>query len=202
MTHLERTDSETPAVQRMQATEKRLQTLLLQGMAGDTVAYNAFLKGLAVFLRAFLRRRLASLPDDIEDLVQDTLLAIHNQRHTYNPQQPLTAWVQAIARYKWVDLLRRRSGHEALNQPLEDDMALFAADDTAAADARHDLLYLLNRLPTAQREAIMATKLDGLSVAEAASAQGVSESALKVAVHRGLKALTALVSGAPRTYKE
>ncbi|TAK71253.1 MAG: RNA polymerase subunit sigma, partial [Betaproteobacteria bacterium] len=76
----------------LSATEERLRDLMVRGLAGDSAAYHAFLKDLSAHLRAFLRRRLARLPDDVEDLVQETLLAVHNQRHTYATDQPLTAW--------------------------------------------------------------------------------------------------------------
>ena len=177
----------------MAANEQRLRQLLLQGLAGEAQAYHVFLKDLGSHVRAFLRRRLASLPDEIEDLVQDTLLAVHNQRHTYRADQPVTAWVHAIARYKLIDLLRSRSVREALHDPIDDDMALFAASDTDAADARRDVALLLDQLPDNQRLPIVHTKLEGLSVAEAAAATGMSESAIKVGVHRGLKALAALM---------
>ena len=177
----------------MAANEQRLRQLLLQGLAGEAQAYHVFLKDLGSHVRAFLRRRLASLPDEIEDLVQDTLLAVHNQRHTYRADQPVTAWVHAIARYKLIDLLRSRSVREALHDPIDDDMALFAASDTDAADARRDVAQLLEQLPDNQRLPIVHTKLEGLSVAEAAAATGMSESAVKVGVHRGLKALAALM---------
>jgi RNA polymerase sigma-70 factor (ECF subfamily) len=63
------------------------------------------------------------------------LLAVHNKRHTYDPKQPLTAWVQAIARYKLVDLLRRCSRTNVLTDPLDEDDRVFAttADDAAEA---------------------------------------------------------------------
>ena len=177
------------------ATEDRLRDLMVRGLAGDSAAYHAFLKELSAHLRAFLRKRLARLPDDVEDLVQETLLAVHNQRHTYDADQPLTAWVHAIARYKLVDLLRRRAGREAMNDPLDDDLAVFASSDTEAADARRDLAKLLERLPERQRLPILCMKLEGLSVMEAARATGMSESAVKVGVHRGLKALAAMIRG-------
>jgi RNA polymerase sigma-70 factor (ECF subfamily) len=163
------------------------------GLGGDASAYHAFLKELSAHLRAFLKGRLARLPDDVEDLVQETLLAIHNQRHTYDAGQPLTAWVHAIARYKLIDLLRRRAGREALNDPLDDDLAVFAASDTEAADAHRDLGRLLERLPERQRLPIIHMKLNGLSVTETARLTGMSESAVKVGVHRGLRALAAMV---------
>ena len=177
----------------MSANEVRLRDLLIRGLAGEETAYHAFLQALSAHLRGFLRIRLARLPDDVEDLVQETLLAVHNQRHTYDAAQPLTAWVHAIARYKLVDLLRRRAGSEVLNDPLDDELAVFAASDNDAADARRDLAKLLERLPQRQRLPIVHMKLEGLSVAETARATGMSEAAVKVGVHRGLKALAALI---------
>jgi RNA polymerase sigma-70 factor (ECF subfamily) len=175
--------------------EAALKALLLQGLAGDAVAYRAFLQRLSRHLRAFLAKRLFGWPDDVEDLVQECLLAMHNQRHTYQSDQPLTAWVQAIARYKMIDLLRSKSAREGLHEPLDDSAELFAHDDASAGEARRDLETLLSSLPDRQREAIVRTKLEGLSVAETASLTGMSESAVKVNVHRGLKALASAIKG-------
>lgn len=177
----------------MRASEDRLRDLLVRGLAGEAPAYHAFLKELSAHLRAFLRGRLARLPDEVEDLVQETLLAVHNQRHTYDAGQPLTAWVHAIARYKLIDLLRRRAGHDALNDPLDDESEVFADSDTGASDARRDLAKLLEQLPDRQRLPIIHMKLEGLSVVETARRTGMSESAVKVGVHRGLKALAAML---------
>ncbi|HYP72321.1 MAG TPA: sigma-70 family RNA polymerase sigma factor, partial [Variovorax sp.] len=121
---------------------------------------------------------------------------MHNQRHTYDSHQPLTAWVHAIARYKMIDLLRSKSGREVLHVPLDDASDLFAVDEAQAGEARRDLQTLLGTLPERQREAIVRTKLEGLSVAETASLTGMSESAVKVNVHRGLKALASALKGA------
>ena len=176
--------------------EAALRALFLQGLAGDAVAYRAFLQQLSQHLRSFLGRRLFGWPDDVEDLVQECLLAMHNQRHTYHSDQPLTAWVHAIARYKMIDLLRAKSSREALHDPLEDDADLFAASDIDAGEARRDIRTLLATLPERQRLSIVHTKLEGLSVAEAAGLTGMSESAVKVNVHRGLKALSMALKGA------
>jgi RNA polymerase sigma-70 factor (ECF subfamily) len=176
---------------RFAENESRLRALLLQGLGGDAAGYHRFLKDLSAHLRAYFRRRLFQRPEEIEDLVQETLLAVHNQRHTYRPDQPLTAWVHAIARYKLVDLLRARASRESLTDPLDDELAVFAASDTDAADARKDLGQLLATLPDRQRLPIVHVKLEGLSVAETAKLTGMSESAVKVGVHRGLKALAA-----------
>lgn len=167
----------------------------MRGLAGDGGAYHAFLRDLSAHVRAFLRVRLVRLPDEVEDLVQEILLAVHNQRHTYDPGQPLTAWVHAIARYKLVDMLRRRATRDALNDPLDDAADLFAASDVEASDARRDLARLLEKLPDRQRLPIVHVKIEGLSVTETSQLTGMSEAAVRVGVHRGLKALAALIRG-------
>lgn len=166
---------------------------MARGLAGEAAAYQSFLGALGAHLRAYYRKRMARMPDDVEDLVQETLLAVHNQRHTYDAGQPVTAWAHAIARYKMIDFLRRRSIREAVQEPLEDDADFLASSDEEAREARRDLAVLLDQLPDRHRLPIVLMKLEGLSVAEAAKRTGMSESAVKVGVHRGLKALAALI---------
>ncbi len=175
--------------------EVRLRALMVSAQDGHEADYAVFLRELAVLLRGFYRRRLASLPDDVEDLVQETLIAVHNKRHTYMPDQPVTAWLHAIARYKLVDLLRARAVREALHDPIDADDAaeLVAAPVEQAQDARRDLLVLLADLPDKQRLPIQYMKIEGLSVRETAARTGLSESAVKVGVHRGLKLLAARI---------
>ena len=175
--------------------EGRLHGLLVRGLAGDAAAYHGFLSELSAYLRGFLRRRLAQWPDEVEDLVQESLLAIHNQRHTFDATQPLTAWVHAIARYKLIDFLRRRERSDALNEPLDEDDDALAAPDSTATEAKRDLGKLLEQLPDRQRLPIVHMKLEGLSAAETARITGMSVSAVKVGVHRGLKALAAKLRG-------
>ena len=173
----------------MQLIEERLRSLMLQSLAADAAAYRLFLDELTTHLRSYLRRRLAGLPDEVEDLLQELLLAIHNKRHTYDPKQPLTAWVQAIARYKLVNLLRRRSRSDVLTDPLDEDDQVFAAPANDAAEARYDVAKLLRGLPDRQRLPILYVKIEGASVTDTAIRTGMSESAVKVGIHRGLKAL-------------
>jgi RNA polymerase sigma-70 factor, ECF subfamily len=177
--------------------EERLRNLLAAGLAGDTAAYRLFLSELTAHLRAFLRRRLARLPEEVEDLVQELLVAIHNQRHTYRAEQPLTAWIHAIARYKVIDLLRRRSRTDLLHDPLDANAELFVDVHSEAAEARYDIAKLLQVLPDRQRLPILYVKIEGATVADTAKRTGMSESAVKVGIHRGLKALAAAIrSGA------
>ena len=177
--------------------EERLRSLFLAGLAGDGAQYRQFLSALSGHLRAYLRRRMAQWPDDVEDLVQESLLAVHNHRHTWQAEQALTPWVHTIARYKLVDWLRARSRHEALHDPIDDEMELFVRSDTEASDARRDLEQMLAELPERQRRALVMMKIGGASVAETARATGLSEAAVKTGVHRSLKALAAKFRSTP-----
>jgi RNA polymerase sigma-70 factor (ECF subfamily) len=108
---------------------------------------------------------------------------------------PVTAWAHAIARYKLVDWFRAHAVRGARNVPLDSVEELFSTQDADAAQARRDLALLLGSLPDKQRLPIQHVKLEGLSVVETAQLTGLSESAVKVGVHRGLKALAARIRG-------
>jgi RNA polymerase sigma-70 factor (ECF subfamily) len=179
----------------MQLIEEHLRSLILQGLAGDAAAYRIFLDELMKHLRSYLRRRLGGLPEEVEDVLQELLLAVHNKRHTYDPKQPLTAWVQAIARYKLVDLLRHRSRRDALTDSLDEDDQVFAATANDATEAQYDVAKLLLGLPDRQRLPILYVKIEGASVTDTAARTGMSISAVKVGIHRGLKALAERIRG-------
>ena len=172
-------------------TEARLRELLLSSFDGDADAYKLFLRELSGRLRAYFRKRLPGAPEEVEDLVQETLLAVHSRRHTYDGSAPLTAWLHAIARYKLIDLLRQRKVR--MHEPLDDAADVLGAVDDRASEARRDLGKLLAQLPDRQRLPIVHMKLEGMSVIETASATGMSESAVKIGVHRGLKKLAAKI---------
>ena len=173
--------------------EHRLRPLWLAAQAGDEAAYRRALALMASRLRAFFGRRMSGFAQDVEDLVQETLLALHLQRGTYSPAVPVTAWLHGIARHKFVDFWRRRGRREALHDPLDDldeaDHPAVMAEPSAEPSAGRDLGRLLDTLPAAQRRAIVLTRIEGLSMIEASQRSGVSVSALKVQVHRGLKRL-------------
>jgi RNA polymerase sigma-70 factor (ECF subfamily) len=175
------------------AFESALKPLWLRAQAGDDRAYREALLLIARRLRGFFGRRLAALPDEVEDLVQETLLVLHVQRGTYDPALPVSAWVHAIARHKLVDLFRRRGRREALHEPLDDLEDAQHPLMSEEQPARRDLSVLLQNLPQAQQQAIVMTKIEGLSLQEASERTGVSVAALKVQVHRGLKRLAGLV---------
>lgn len=179
----------------LQEAENRLRALFVAGLDGDQNAYHGFLQALTRHLRGYLRRRIPQHRDDVEDLVQEILLAVHNARHTYRTNEPLTAWLHAIARYKLMDFFRSRARHESLNDPIDDHAEFLSVTDDEPAQARHDIGKLLEDLPDKQRLPIVHMKLEGLSVTETARITGLSESAVKVGVHRGLKALAARIRG-------
>jgi RNA polymerase sigma-70 factor, ECF subfamily len=172
---------------------EQLDRLMRAALAGDQAAYRAFLMEAAKRLRAFLRRRLPSGSlADLEDLVQETLLAIHAKRHTFDPGEPVGPWLYAIARYRMIDMIRRRRT-EGVRVDLDDIAELPADGDPQEATASLDLDRLIRTLPPQMRIPIELTKLEGMSVQDAATRAGMSVSAIKVGVHRGLKRLARLV---------
>jgi RNA polymerase sigma-70 factor (ECF subfamily) len=170
---------------------------MVAALHGDAANYRALLARLSRHLRAYFNRRLSRSGrpvTDAEDLVQETLLAIHTNRHTFDPGEPFTPWLHAIARYKLIDHLRRTRA-AGTQVPLEDSEAIVAGnDDHAGAESALDLAKLLDQLPEKMQHAIRCMKIEGLSVAETARRCGMSESAVKVNVHRGLKALARAIA--------
>jgi RNA polymerase sigma-70 factor (ECF subfamily) len=165
---------------------------MLAGLDGDAAAHKVLLTRLSAHLRAYFNARLARIgmaPADAEDLVQETLIALHTRRHTYDRSQPFTPWVYAIARYRLVDYLRR-SKRSTTDVPIEEAEEVLTDDDPSSVESTLDLAQLMARLSPKARQAIQFVKLDGLSVSEAAARSGMSPSAVKVSVHRGLRALS------------
>ncbi len=176
---------------RLDDREQKLRGLFVRGQNQDAAAYNVCLQSLSVHLRSFFRKKLQRLPDEIEDLVQETLIAIHNQRHTYDAAQPFTAWAYAIARYKLIDRYRQFARIESHTETLDEIHETTIGAEDNAHEARRDVNKILAELPEKQRTPIQLVKLEGLSIAEASARTGQSESAVKVNIHRGLKALAA-----------
>jgi RNA polymerase sigma factor (sigma-70 family) len=185
----------------MTTREVELKALMLASQGGDAASHRALLDRLSRHLRAYYKGKLARIGSgaaEAEDLVQEAVLAIHLKRHTYDPGEPLTPWVHAIARYKLIDFLRR-TRTSISDVPIEEADTMMAHDDNVDAESTYDVRQLLARLPKNMRCAIEAVKLDGQSIAEAAERCGISESGVKVSIHRGLKALAALIAQETRT---
>lgn len=165
--------------------------LMAVAQGGDAAAYHRLLSEVADWLRRYFARRLP--PAMIDDAIQDTLIAVHEKRHTYDPSRPFGAWLAAIARYKWIDALRSLKARPT--EVLDDDIAV--PDHEAAITSAWSLERLLGTLKPAQSQVIRLVKLQGLSIEEAAQATGQSATLVKVNIHRGLKRLTARLRSEP-----
>jgi RNA polymerase sigma-70 factor (ECF subfamily) len=175
----------------MGQSEDQLKALMIGGLDGEAAAHAALLRALVPLLERFYRRRLAG-SNEVDDLVQETLIAVHGRRATYDRGRPFTAWLYAIARYRMIDHLRRQRRHI----PIEDVEAMLVTEGfEASANARIDVTRLLDTLPPKQSRAIRDTHIDGQSIAEAATRAGIGESDVKISVHRGLRALAARLKG-------
>jgi RNA polymerase sigma-70 factor (ECF subfamily) len=184
----------------VRSTESELRALMVAGLDGDAAAYRTLLERLSGHLRSYFKGRLARIGAgavEAEDLMQEVLMAIHTRRHTYERAQLFTPWVHGIARYKLLDYLRRSKASIG-EVPIDEAEAVLADDDGAGVESGHDLDKLLARVSPKMRQAIQYVKLDGLSVSEAAAQSGMSESAVKVSIHRGLKALALMVGQGDR----
>ena len=165
---------------------------------GDRAAYERLLKDCLPFLRA-IAGRYHRAPDRREDVVQDILLTLHRVRHTYDPARPFSHWLATLARRRAIDALRRRGRTEKIE--VFDAFAYETFSDPAAnkaMSARDEAPALQNAiasLPEGQRQALELLKLRELSLAEASQLTGKSVSALKVNVHRAIKALRAQLKG-------
>jgi len=170
--------------------ESRLKNLMLLSLGGDGAAYRGLLLELSERLRGYYRRRLGEGCSDAEDLVQETLMAIHTRRATFDRTQLFTPWAYAVARYKLVDYLRRSRVRASVS--LGDCEELFASDETEQAAASRDVDHLLSRLPSGTSDAIRLTRIEGHSIEAAAERLGKSAAAIKVSIHRGLLRLSKL----------
>ena len=162
-------------------------SLMAAAQRGDSGCYRRLLGDLRPWLMRYFARRLP--PAVVDDAVQDTLFAIHEKRHTFDPTRPFGPWLAAIARYKWIDRLRALKRMAA--EPLGDDLA--TADHGSAVLSATILNQLLSGLKPAQADAIRLVKIQGFSVEEASARTGQSISLVKVNIHRGLARLTTIV---------
>ena len=171
-----------------------LKALMVASLDGKAASYRSLLDRLSSRLRAYYKGKLARAgrgATEVEDLVQEVLLAIHLKRHTYDVREPFTPWVHTIARYKLIDYLRRTRSTASVS--LDEGAEVMAQDDNVDAESSLDIRKLLQRLPEKVRCSIECVKLEGRSVAEAAVRCGISESGVKINIHRGLRVLSTFI---------
>jgi RNA polymerase sigma factor (sigma-70 family) len=168
--------------------------LMHAAVGGDANSYKALLETLPAFLRLITRRgyaRFGVQPDDVEDVVQEVLLAIHLKRHTWKVGAPVVPWIMAIARNKLIDALRRRG--RRVHIPLETVADVLEAEAPETQPDRqtdlHDVLRLLDQLKPRQREIVRSISIDGHSIRDVARRLDMSEGAVRVTLHRALKTM-------------
>ena len=168
---------------RWQADEARWSELMAASHRGDKVAYAQLLSELTDALTGYLHKQFGQF-ELVEDCVQECLLAVHRARHTYDPQRAFRPWFFTIARHKTIDVLRQSNRHTNIDGPLEEDV------DDVSTDSFNRLLdgaKMMLRLSADHREVLVMTKYFGLTTLEVAESLGISESAVKARLRRGLK---------------
>lgn len=171
----------------MRTDDATLARLMALSQKGDKRAYAMLLDEAGKWLKSYFRRRVA--PDHLEDVIQETLISLHRKLASYDAGRPFLPWLAAIARYRWVDHLRRLSRIEETAIDTE-----FAGEsEEPAIAAKLSIERLFEQLPNAQSNVIELVKVQGFSIAEASRASGQSESLVKVNIHRGLKKLAAMI---------
>jgi RNA polymerase sigma-70 factor (ECF subfamily) len=177
---------------RIDEREKEWAALMRAGNAGDAAAYRRLLLQLTPPLRAFAGRGLARAGKsaaDAEDIVQDTLLALHLKRQTWDGEGPLSPWLFAIARHKLIDALRRRG--RRIEVSIDDFAEILPGRDDGPNPIVADVSRNLDSLPPGQRNVVRSIAVEGASIDEAAARLSMSNGAVRVALHRGLAALAA-----------
>jgi len=173
------------------ADDPLLDDLLRAANRGDQRAYADFLRAVTPLVRGIARARGSGVGADvIEDIVQETLLALHQKRHTWREDMPVRPWLYAIVRYKVVDAFRARG--RRVHLPIEDFAELLPAEPQADPTERSDAERMIAELDPRSARIITAIGLEGASVAETSAALHMTEVAVRVALHRGLKKLAQL----------
>ena len=166
--------------------ENELARLMRAATVGDERAYCEFLQRAADLVRRFAWRKLVQGGIDPEDVVQETLLAIHVKRHTWRDDMPVTPWLYAIARHKLIDAVRRRGRRVEIE--VGEIVETLAAPEPEIVSER-EIGRALETLAPGQRSVVAAVSVDGRSIRETAKSLGMSETAVRVALHRGLMAI-------------
>jgi RNA polymerase sigma-70 factor (ECF subfamily) len=174
----------------MTARGDHWQMLMIEARAGNSAAYRTLLDELSRYVRQIVRRAAVSAhlsSADMEDIVQETLLAIHLKRHTWNETEPLGPWVRAITHYKSVDVLRRKGRRQFV--PIEDYAEELPAEESEPQLPARDIIRMAAVLPEKQKAIVLAMFVDGLSTGETAQRFAMTDGAVRVSLHRALAAL-------------
>lgn len=172
--------------------EREWARLMREGNAGNAASYHELLRQITPVLRGLARnglRRAGASETDAEDIVQDTLLAMHLKRRTWDETAPLGPWISAITRHKIIDALRRRG--RRVDVPIDDFAESLHDGEPEPTLILADVSRHLDALPEGQRNVLKLIALDGGSIDDAAARLSMSKGAVRVALHRGLTRLAA-----------
>ncbi|MGH1471340.1 MAG: sigma-70 family RNA polymerase sigma factor [Cellvibrionaceae bacterium] len=163
---------------------------MAEAQQGDEHSYRQLLDSLGSVIASYLRARFGPL-DFLEDCVQECLIAIHQGRHTYDIQRPFRPWMFTIVRHKAIDILRQRGRQPNLDSVSDEEGGIEQLAGVTHGEFEERVAYegVFTGLQSQFREALVLTKVIGLSIAEAAEQLDVTEAAMKVRVHRAIKAL-------------
>jgi RNA polymerase sigma factor (sigma-70 family) len=181
------------------ASDKELTLLMGLALNGDKNAYERVLHESVGIIRAVARRNGAP-PDRVDDVIQDVLITLHRSRRNFDPERSFLAWISAIAKRRTIDQFRRRKRQDAreLHAPFAYENYSDAGSPDHTIEMRseaHRLKGAIMRLPRRQRQAVWMLAIHELSLGDAANLTGLTKTALKVSLHRGLRALRASFSG-------
>ncbi|MFQ5417289.1 MAG: RNA polymerase sigma factor [Myxococcota bacterium] len=181
-----------------QERDQRWSIWMVAAQKGDSASYEKLLRELIPHVRRQVQRRIFDA-SAVEDVVQNVFVSLHRARATYRPERPFLPWINAVTRNAVVDAIREwgRRGRREVSLEAEGvpEPAVEAAEPRENGLSA-ELQGALERLPTAQRQAVLMIHVEGLSIAEASVRAGVSKSALKVRAHRGYRALRLLLEEA------
>lgn len=175
------------------AREEQWGLWMRAAIGNDADAYRRFLEGVTPYLRSMARRRCgrgSSPGSEVEDVVQEMLLAVHLKRGSWDQSRPIGPWLSTIARNKMIDILRQRVRYESA--PIEDVVDTLASNNQNDESDHGDLERLLKRLKEPQRTIVRSLSLDGHSVRDTAMQLNMTEGAISVALHRAVKSLAAM----------
>ncbi|KPH80053.1 hypothetical protein AE618_16155 [Bosea vaviloviae] len=161
-------------------------------LAGDEGAYRRLLEELGTTFRRLVRARLSKANRgnaEVEDIVQEVLLAVHLKRHTWDPRLPFAPWVHTVARHKLIDALRRQGVRHF--ESVDDFADVLPAPSDTQSDLG-DAERLISQLKQRQQQIVRAMAVEGRPAADVASEIGMTEGAVRVALHRALKDLARL----------
>ena len=181
-------------------SDQRRSALMAAAQAGNRSAYETLLRDCLPMIRLIARRQ-GVMPDNIDDVVQETLLTLHRARHTYDPTRSFNAWLMTIARRRAIDELRARGRQTHREDPNPDAMQDYPdpAPNAGERVTEHSRIALITQamqsLTPRQREAIEQLALRERSLAEASTATGRSKGSLKVNLHRALSSLRQKLAG-------